>query len=132
MNQSGFIAPKYPTERERECVHCPAGLQFLCTEFFFLSLFFFLRLKRLELSPEETPYISFRANHASLQDAILNYGQVDGTGLPLLMAFDDPGNPSPSLPRCVEDYEDVDHHVFHKPLKEMKMGQIPTSCVSTS
>ncbi|XP_059141598.1 uncharacterized protein LOC131929424 [Physella acuta] len=87
------------------------------------------KLNRVELSPEETPYISFRADHVELRDSIMNYGRVDANGLPLITAFDDPGNPSASLPRHVEEYEDVDHHVFYKTVEEIKRSQCaPASC----
>ncbi|CAG5132954.1 unnamed protein product [Candidula unifasciata] len=75
------------------------------------------KLNRIELSPEETPYISFRADHVKLRESILHYGRVDASGLPPLMAFNDPGNPSASLPRRVEEYQDVDHHIFYKTLE---------------
>lgn len=85
----------------------------------------------MELSPEETPYISFRADHVELRDSIMNYGRVDANGLPLITAFDDPENPSASLPRHVEEYEDADHHVFYKTVEEIKRSQCaPASCVS--
>lgn len=100
-----------------------------------LKLFFFyfnnhFRLDKVELSPEETPYISFRADHVGLRDSILNYGRVDSNGMPLITAFDDPGNPSASLPRHIEEYEDVDHHFFYKTLEEVRRSQNPVSCVS--
>jgi hypothetical protein len=85
------------------------------------------KLNRIELSPEETPYISFRANHMSLRESILTYGRVDASGLPPLIAFNDPGNPSASLPRHVEDYEDADHHIFYKTLEEVKRTKTSNS-----
>ncbi|CAL1528832.1 unnamed protein product [Lymnaea stagnalis] len=90
------------------------------------------KLKRVELSPEETPYISFRADHVGIRESILNYGRVDANGLPLITAFDDPGNPSASLPRHVEEYEDVDHHVFYKTVEEVKRSQNAGSCITVS
>ncbi|KAH9520023.1 hypothetical protein Btru_071493 [Bulinus truncatus] len=90
------------------------------------------KLDKVELSPEETPYISFRADHLGLRESILNYGRVDANGLPLITAFDDPGNPSASLPRHVEEYEDVDHHFFYKTLEEVRRSQNPGSCITVT
>ncbi|KAK7002834.1 hypothetical protein BgiMline_004249, partial [Biomphalaria glabrata] len=90
------------------------------------------KLDKVELSPEETPYISFRADHVGLRDSILNYGRVDSNGMPLITAFDDPGNPSASLPRHIEEYEDVDHHFFYKTLEEVRRSQNPVSCINVT
>uniref|UniRef100_A0A0B6Y7F5 Nuclear receptor coactivator 4 N-terminal domain-containing protein n=1 Tax=Arion vulgaris TaxID=1028688 RepID=A0A0B6Y7F5_9EUPU len=88
------------------------------------------KLNRIELSPEETPYISFRADHVNLRESILTYGRVDASGLPPLIAFDN--NPSASLPRHVEEYEDVDHHIFYKTLEEVKRAKTSASSISVT
>ncbi|RUS91896.1 hypothetical protein EGW08_000298 [Elysia chlorotica] len=90
------------------------------------------RLNKVELSPEETPYISFRANHLGLREAILSYGRVDANGLPLVTAFEDPSKPSASLPRHLEEYEDVDHHVFYKTLGHSQAGKTPGTKINVT
>jgi len=85
------------------------------------------RLTQLELSPEETPYISFRVDHLQTREHLLSYGRVDANGLPLANAFEDPDKPSASLPRHLEEYDDCDHHVFYKTLQEIKKPDISTS-----
>ncbi|XP_005108100.1 uncharacterized protein LOC101864551 isoform X2 [Aplysia californica] len=77
------------------------------------------RLNQLDLSPEETPYIAFRADQLQLRESLMNFGRVDANGLPLAMAFENPVKPSASLPRHLEEYEDVEHHVFNKTLHEI-------------
>ena len=98
-----------------------------------LTWFYFYcvpRLNKVELSPEETPYISFRADHLGLREAILSYGRVDANGLPLATAFEDPSKPSASLPRHLEEYEDWDHHVFYKTVGQAQAGVNPSTSVS--
>lgn len=73
-----------------------------------------------DLRPEETPYISFRADSASLKDAIVNYGRVDHTGFPLTAQFMDPRSPAASLPPHFEDYDDAEHHILYKTVEEIK------------
>ncbi|XP_060076499.1 nuclear receptor coactivator 4-like [Ylistrum balloti] len=73
-----------------------------------------------DLRPEETPYISFRADSASLRDAIVNYGRVDHTGFPLTSQFMDPRSPAASLPPHFEDYDDAEHHILYKTVEEIK------------
>ncbi|GFO02528.1 nuclear receptor coactivator 4 [Plakobranchus ocellatus] len=90
------------------------------------------RLNNIELSPEETPHISFRADHLSLREAILSYGRVDANGLPLATAFDDPSKPSASLPRHLEEYEDADHHVFYKTLGQAQTGPNPVTSINVT
>lgn len=90
------------------------------------------RLNKVELSPEETPYISFRADHLGLREAILSYGRVDANGLPLVTAFEDPSKPSASLPRHFEEYEDVDHHVFYKTLGHSQAGRVPGTSINVT
>ncbi|GFS27784.1 nuclear receptor coactivator 4 [Elysia marginata] len=90
------------------------------------------RLNKVELSPEETPYISFRADHLGLREAILGYGRVDANGLPLVTAFEDPSKPSASLPRHFEEYEDVDHHVFYKTLNHSQAKQVPGTSINVT
>ncbi|OWF50602.1 nuclear receptor coactivator 4-like [Mizuhopecten yessoensis] len=73
-----------------------------------------------DLRPEESPYISFRADTASLKEAILNYGRVDHTGFPLTSQFMDPRSPAASLPPHFEDYDDAEHHILYKTVEEIK------------
>ncbi|XP_033736233.1 nuclear receptor coactivator 4-like isoform X2 [Pecten maximus] len=73
-----------------------------------------------DLKPEETPYISFRADSASLKDAIVNYGRLDHTGFPLTSQFMDPRSPAASLPPHFEDYDDAEHHILYKTVEEIK------------
>lgn len=90
----------------------------------------FFRLHSMELSPGETPHIAFRADHVNLKESIMKYGRVDANSLSFA-AFEDPDIPSASLPSHLEDYEDVDHHVFNKPVQSVVPGNA-TSCVSIS
>jgi len=77
------------------------------------------RLTKLDLSPEETPYIGFCADNVHMMEQLTAYGRVDNNGLPLPSAFEDPSNPSASLPRQIEEYEDQEHHIFYKTLQEI-------------
>ena len=78
------------------------------------------RLDKLDLKPEETPNIAFRADVAALRDAVKNFGRVDARGLPLENVFVDPENSSRSLPRTFEDYGDAEHHVLYKTVEEVR------------
>ncbi|XP_070187590.1 uncharacterized protein [Littorina saxatilis] len=80
------------------------------------------QLSNTELKAEETPYIAFRAEQAALRESILSYGRVDSNGLPFLSAFNEEDEPSASLPRHLEEYEDSEHHVFYKTLQDGMPG----------
>lgn len=85
-----------------------------------------------DLKPEETPFIDFRADPSVLREQIVNYGKVDVTGVPPKSVFVSPGNPSSSLPRHFEDYEDADHHILYKTIEEVSRTKSADSCVYVS
>jgi nuclear receptor coactivator 4 len=78
------------------------------------------RLDELDLKPEETPNIGFRADVAEMRDCVRNFGRVDSRSLNLPTAFAHPEVSSASLPRTFEDYEDAEHHVLYKTLADVK------------
>lgn len=85
-----------------------------------------------DLKPEETPFIDFRADSSLLREQIVNYGKVDVTGVPPKSVFVSPGNPSSSLPRHFEEYEDADHHILYKTIEEVSRTKSADSCVYVS
>ena len=89
------------------------------------------RLNQLELSPEETPYIGFRADQLQMRENLLSYGRVDVNGVPTTgNVFEEPCQPSASLPRHVEEYDDADHHVFYKTLQDIQKSPDTSTSVS--
>lgn len=90
------------------------------------------RLNQLELSPEETPYIAFRADQLQMREQLLNFGRVDSNGLPPALAFEQAGKPSASLPRHLEEYEDADHHIFYKTIQEIKREPQDVTSITVS
>ncbi|XP_046544324.1 nuclear receptor coactivator 4-like isoform X1 [Haliotis rubra] len=85
-----------------------------------------------DLKPEESPYITFRADQSTLRETILNYGRVDASGFPLQSAFVAHGHPSTCLPRHFEEYEDADHHVFYKTVEEVNRARTASSNISVN
>ena len=86
-----------------------------------MRTFHFVRLDTLELHPQETACIRFRADVNSLRSVIHSFGRVDSKGGPMEGAFVHPGQTSStSLPQTFEDYGDAEHHVLYKTLEEVK------------
>ncbi|KAH3860769.1 uncharacterized protein LOC127865773 [Dreissena polymorpha] len=91
------------------------------------------KLDMRDLNPEETPYLSFKSDPASLREAILNYGKIDHTSVPPLPSpFMAPDKPAPSLPRHLEEYEDAEHHILYKTVEEISRTRTDTPCVNVS
>ena len=61
--------------------------------------FHYCRLDKVDLKPEETPHIGFRADVPAFRSAIRNFGRVDAHSLSLEYAFVDPQTSSASLAR---------------------------------
>ncbi|XP_013409729.1 nuclear receptor coactivator 4 [Lingula anatina] len=72
------------------------------------------KLDLLDIKPEDTPFMSFKANTASLREVIHKFGRVSGHCPLLDRPFAEPGEEASSLPKWFEDYEDVEHHVLYK------------------
>ena len=98
--------------------------------FFYDTYFHFNRLESLDLRPEESPYISFRADVPSLRESLYKFGRVDSRGLPIETAFADPQMSSTSLPNVFEDYGDAEHHILYKTVEEIKKINYKDSSVS--
>lgn len=87
------------------------------------------RIDPNDLKPEESPYLTFRCEAGLLRENINRFGKIDASGLPHSV-FIQPGNPSTSLPRHVEEYDDADHHILYKTVEEVQQARAPSSQVS--
>ncbi|XP_056020117.1 nuclear receptor coactivator 4-like isoform X2 [Ostrea edulis] len=84
------------------------------------------RIDPNDLKPEESPYLTFRCEAGLLRENINRFGKIDASGLPHSV-FIQPGNPSTSLPRHVEEYDDADHHILYKTVEEVQQARAPSS-----
>ncbi|XP_062567143.1 uncharacterized protein LOC134229406 [Saccostrea cucullata] len=86
------------------------------------------RIDPTDLKPEESPYLTFRCDAGSLRENINSFGKIDASGLPHSV-FVPAGNPSTSLPKHVEEYEDPDHHILYKTIEEVHQSKTSNSCI---
>ncbi|XP_061181672.1 nuclear receptor coactivator 4-like isoform X2 [Saccostrea echinata] len=86
------------------------------------------RIDPSDLKPEESPYLTFRCDAGSLRESINSFGKIDASGLPHSV-FVQPGNPSTSLPKHVEEYEDAEHHVLYKTVEEVHQSKMSNACI---
>ena len=89
----------------------------------------FNRIDPSDLKPEESAYLNFRCDAGSLRESINSFGKIEANGLPHAV-FVQAGNPSRSLPKHVEEYEDAEHDVLYKTLQEVQQAKTSSSCVS--
>lgn len=89
----------------------------------------FDRIDPSDLKPEESAYLNFRCDAGSLRESINSFGKIEANGLPHAV-FVQAGNPSRSLPKHVEEYEDAEHDVLYKTLQEVQQAKTSSSCVS--
>ncbi|KAK3579480.1 hypothetical protein CHS0354_028293 [Potamilus streckersoni] len=76
-----------------------------------------------DLQPEESPFISFKADSKGLREVIMNYGKVVDSPAGIKTSFMEPNRPSLSLPPHLEEYEDAQHHVLYKTLEEINRSK---------
>ncbi|KAL4239675.1 Nuclear receptor coactivator 4 [Mactra antiquata] len=85
------------------------------------------------LQPEETPFVSFKSDPASLKEAIMNYGRIDPNGVPPMQSpFIVSDRPAPSLPKQFEDYHDAEHHILYKTVQEINWEKTNDPCVQVN
>ena len=96
----------------------------------FMYVTFHSRSIELKLRPDESPYISFRADIPKLREGIFNFGRIDSRGLPIETAFADPDMTSQCLPNVFEDYGDAEHHILYKTVEEIKKTKHNDTSVS--
>lgn len=87
------------------------------------------RIDPSDLKPEESAYLNFRCDASSLRESINSFGKIEASGLPHTV-FVQAGNPSTSLPKHVEEYEDAEQDVLYKTLQEIQQAKTSSSCVS--
>lgn len=91
------------------------------------------KLELGDISPAETPYVSFKSDPNSLRDAIMNYGRIDPNSVPPLQSpFMAPNHPAPSLPKQFEDYNDAEHHILYKTVEEINRSKTSEPCVQVN
>lgn len=86
------------------------------------------RIDPSDLKPEESAYLNFRCDASSLRESINSFGKIEASGLPHAV-FVQAGNPSTSLPKHVEEYEDAEQDVLYKTLQEIQQAKTSSSCI---